>query len=71
MRSSTTFGGLFFAGRHKESGAIVPTCIVAIGKTRAGVEGLYVASALKLERYLGFAGSVAEGMTWLCRTLGS
>ena len=61
-------GGLFFAGRHKESGTIVPTCIVAIGRTRAGMESLYVAGALKLEPFLGFAASVAEGMTWLGRT---
>jgi hypothetical protein len=59
--------GHFYAGRHKESGTIVPTCIVAIG-TRAGMESLYSAGTFKLERYLGFAASVAEGMTWLCPT---
>ena len=59
--------GLFFAGRRKESPTIVPTCIVAVGKTRAGIESLYVAGNFKLERYLGFAVSVADAMTWLSK----
>ena len=57
--------GLFIAGYNKESRTLVPTCIVAIGKTRACMEALYTAGHFKLEPYLGFAASIADGLAWL------
>jgi len=58
---------LFCAGYHKESRTLVPTCIVAAGKTRACMETLYTAGNFELKPYLGFAGSVADGLAWLAR----
>lgn len=59
--------GLFMAGYVKEPRKFVPTCIVAIGRTRASMESLYVAANLRLALYLGFAASVPDGLAWLCR----
>jgi hypothetical protein len=57
--------GLFIAGYDRDSRRSVPTCIVAIGKTRISMENLYNAGNFRLGDYLGFAESVTEGLAWL------
>ena len=57
--------GVFTGGYHKESRTVVPTCIVAAGRTRACMEALYTAGNFKLEPYLGFAADIADGLAWL------
>ena|SRR5215472_12987926 len=60
---------LFLAGWHRKSKTLVPTCIVAIGKTRASLESLYRAGSFELEPYLSFAESAVEALAWLSKAL--